>query len=198
MVVVPFPEPGFYSYLDEENFVEWLGRIPVVSSIGGDTDLSIDLKTDEIDDQSAQEFAAIAARYDFEVELPAALRKGKGISLERTANPAVVTLTGRPFNGFSLSLSPAFVSPLDERGFDDWLKESYPRYIGLDRNKTALLELNSEEVTVPNVFDLIALFNRYRLNLSRLRRLCEIADRDYFDDKEAHWYEEIFGTPRSS
>lgn len=198
MVTVPFPEPGFYSYFDEENFFEWLGRIPVVSSIGGDTELKIDLKTEEIDDQSAQEFVALAARYDFPAELPAPMRKGKVVSLEEKVDPAAVTVTEGPSNGFTLSLRPVFISPLDERGFDDWLKESYPQYAGLDKSKTAILELGSEEITVMNVNDLIALFNRYRLQHSKLRRLCEIADHEYFCDTEAHWYEQVYGTSGSS
>lgn len=198
MVAVPFPEPGFYSYLDEENFFEWLGRIPVVSSIGHDKGLRIDLRTEEIDDQSAHEFASLAVRYDFDAELPAAMRKGKVVWLEEKADPAAVTVTERPSNGFALSLRPVFISPLDERGFDDWLRECYPHYVGLDESRTAILELGPEEVTVMNVSDLISIFDRYRLHHVKLRRLCDVADHDYFCDEEAHWYEQIYGTPRSS
>lgn len=197
MVTVPFPEPDYYyAYLDEETFFEWLLRIPVVSSIV--TLKSLGLKTAEIDDASAQEFAAIVARYDLDTALTESLRKGKVVSAEKKANPESVILTETPSGGFSISFSPKFVSPLDERGFDDWLKASYPRYAGLDKNKTAVLELTSDEVDIPNVTELLGLCRRYSLNLSSLKPLCEIADHDYFCDKDGHWYEEIYGMSGSS
>lgn len=199
MVTVRFPEPHrYFAYLDEENFFEWIGRIPVVSSIGGDKGVSIELETAEIDDQSAEEFAAIVARYDLDIELLGSLLRGKAVSLEKKVGPESVILTDRPLNGFLLALRPVFYSRLDERGFDDWLKGIQPRYSGLDKDKTAVLELKSDDVNVTNVFDLIAICRRYNLNLSRLRCLCEIADREYFDDKERNWHEQIFGAPRSS
>lgn len=200
MVEVPFPEPVyFFSNLDEENLFEWLLRVPVVSRIGdSDKELSIVLKTTEIDDQSAEEFVALAARYGLDDELPASMRKGKIAARKKKAGSESVILTDAPSNGFSLSLRPVFLSPLGERGFDDWLKEIHPRYAGLDESKTAVLDLKPAEVNRLTVRSLIAICRRYGLNLSRLRRLCEAADRDFFDDKKWKWHKEIFGAPRYS
>jgi|CXWL01.1.fsa_nt_gi hypothetical protein len=200
MVEVPFPEPGyFFSYLDEENFFEWLLRIPVVSRIGDrDTELSIVLRTAKIDDQSAEEFVALAARYGLDTELPASMRKGRAVPRKKKAGPESVILTEAPSKGFSLSLRPVFLSPLDERGFNDWLKAIHPRYTGLDERKTAVLDLKSAEVDRVNVWSLIAICRCYRLNLARLRRLCEVADRDFFDDKKWRWHKQIFGASSSS
>ncbi len=196
MVTVPFPEPQYYyAYLDEETFFGWLQRIPVVSVATLET---LDLKTAEIDDASAGEFAAIVARYDLDAELTESLRKGRIVLAEKKPAPDSVILTERASNGFSLSFSPSFVSPLDRRGFDDWLKRSYPRYAGLDGTGTAVLELTADEVDVPTVVELLGLCRRYSLNLSRLRPLCEITDHDYFCDRDGHWYEEIYGTSHSS
>jgi hypothetical protein len=197
MITVPFPEPHRYlAELDEETFYEWLLRIPVVASIA-DLD-KITLKTSEIDDASAQEFAAIVARYDLNARLTESLRKGRVVSAEKKPAPESVVVVEKPANGFSLSFHPKFVSPLDERGFDDWLKRSYPRYAGLDENKAAVLELMSNEVDIPNVHELIGLCRRYSLNMSRMRRLCDVADADHFRDDKKYWHEAIYGTREAS
>ncbi len=197
MVEVPFPEPGyFFSYLDEENLFEWLLRVPVVSRIGdSDKELSIVLRTTEIDDQSAEEFVALAARYGLDAELPASMRKGRVASRKKKAGPESVILTDAPSNGFSLSLRPVFLSPLDERGFDDWLKRIQPRYAGLDESKTAILELGSDDVTVGNFHDLRAVFRRYDLNLAKLKPLRKISG---YDQHWINWRKEVFGSQSSS
>ncbi len=184
----------FFSQLDEDNFFGWLQRIPVVSGVKGGPGLKIALKEEKIDNQSVQEFAALFVRYNLNAEVLGSVHKGK-VSLDEKVNPQSVILTDRPSNGFSLSLNPVFVSPLDERGFDNWLKEIRPNYAGLDSRKTAVLELSSDDVDIMNVSDLIAVCRRYRLYLPKLRRLCEVADYDYFREK---WDEEIFGPQSSS
>lgn len=200
MIEVPFPEPGYFFFdLDEENLFEWLLRIPVVARIGdSDKELTIVLKTMEIDDQSAQEFVALAARYGLDNELPDSMRKGKVAARKTKAGPESVVSAERPSGGFSLSLRPIFLSPLDERGFDDWLHAMHPGYAGLDEGKTAVFDLKSSEMDRRTVSSLIAICRRYSLNLSRLKRLCEVTDRDFFDDKKWKWHKQIFGAPSTS
>lgn len=200
MLSFMLPEPTRYlSPRDETNFFKWLQRIPIVSQVkGGYDDLKVDLKTKEIDDRSADEFVALFARYDLAAELPGARHKGKTVAVARRVDPASVTLTKRGSDGFFLSISPSLISRLDERGFNDWLKGIQPNYAGLEQNGTASLELEPDDVTDINVYDLIGLLTRYRLDLSKLKPLCELADPDYFGRTDARWYEDIYGTPSSS
>lgn len=162
-------------------------------------ELSIVLRTTEIDDQGAEEFVALVARYGMDVELPASMRNGRAVPRKKRAGPESAILTEEALSkGFSFSVRPVFLSPLDERGFNDWLKAIHPRYAGLNESKTAVLDLKSAEVDVATVWDLLAICRCYSLNLARLRRLCEVADREYFDDKKWRWHKQVFGTPQSS
>ena len=194
MVTVPFPEPHrYFAYLDEDTFYERILRIPVVASIA-DLD-RINLKAAEIDDASAEEFAAIVARYDLDAEMTESLRKGRAVPRKKKPGPESVIVTNRPLNGFSLALRPQFLSPLDERGFDDWLKGIQPRFPGLDESKTAILELSADDVNPGSFHDLRAVFRRYGLNLAKLRPMREISG---YDQHWINWRKEVFGTPGSS
>jgi hypothetical protein len=193
MVHLILPEPDrYFSPLDETNFFTWIQRIPIVTGVqGGHGGLTIDLQTVELDDPSAQEFAALFARYKLKGESPGA-PKSKTVPSKGKGNLESTILVEGKSKKFSLSIKPSLVSTLDGKGFDDWLKGIQPRYAGLDESKTAILELGSDDVTVGNFHELRAVFRRYDLDLSKLEPLRKISG---YDQHWINWRKEVFGTP---
>ncbi len=90
-----------------------------------------------------------------------------------------------------------FFAYIDEYHFFTWL-ESIPAVIsvvGLPSvlGKSAGLEVKLQNLDRTGLMDLIALTRRYGTSAKGLAALCIPQNESWFKDKEAHWYDEIFG-----
>jgi hypothetical protein len=90
--------------------------------------------------------------------------------------------------------SVRFFSKHDEDQFFGWLGKlpcvaSY-RGQGID----LIVELRSDQVDDEDLRELLALFQRYGVNMAQLARFESDANRQWFKDSSAYWYSKVFET----
>jgi hypothetical protein len=84
-----------------------------------------------------------------------------------------------------------YCSYLEEKHYFHWLEE-------IPRVKKVVWTPPGLEVTIEGDLDIqmlrefIALLSRYKLDMTCLREYCLAVDKEYFYNKEAHWFDSMF------
>jgi hypothetical protein len=91
--------------------------------------------------------------------------------------------------------SVKYFAPGDERAFFAWLDQipCVKRYAG--RGHTLYISVDAAAVDQDGLRELLALFFRYGIELGQLAALDRNELTDWFRDKKAYWYKEVFGKP---
>jgi len=91
------------------------------------------------------------------------------------------------------AVSVRFFSQGDERAFFEWLDKLpfVERYEG--RGRTLYISINSLAVDEDGLREMLALFRRYELGMRQLVIFDRDDFADWFWDKQAYWYKDIFG-----
>jgi hypothetical protein len=86
-----------------------------------------------------------------------------------------------------------YFSQCDERAFFEWLDKLpfVERYEG--RGRTLHISINSLAVDEEGLREMLALFRRYGVGLRQLAMFDRDDFSDWFRDKQAYWYKDIFG-----
>lgn len=91
------------------------------------------------------------------------------------------------------AVSVRFFSQGDERAFFEWLDKLpfVERYEG--RGRTLYISINSLAVDEDGLREMLALCRRYGVGMRQLAMFDRDDFADWFRDKQAYWYKDIFG-----
>lgn len=97
---------------------------------------------------------------------------------------------------FFLTTKPAkLYSPVDKDLFFDWIKKisSITQYKEIGTN--LFFYFKSKRIKAQDLRELIALFRRYKINMSELKIFLNAKNKEWFYEKSknAHWHKKIFG-----
>lgn len=88
-----------------------------------------------------------------------------------------------------------FFSTYDEAAFFEWLKK-LPCIISCEGiGRVIHLQVNAGSVDEDALRELLSLFRRYGIAMQQLSAFDQDQFADWFHDKRAYWYAEIWGTP---
>jgi hypothetical protein len=86
-----------------------------------------------------------------------------------------------------------FYSQLDEAAFFEWLKK-LPCVSKLEgKGDTLSIRVLKPKVDEYALRELLALFQRYRIDMKQLSVFDKRGFADWFHNREAYWYESVFG-----
>lgn len=86
-----------------------------------------------------------------------------------------------------------FYSYLDEENFFKWMK-SIPAVSQINRQgRDLVVTLTGQEIEKADLFDLIALFARYQIDMADLKKFADTEHGDWISNPDAYWYSSMFG-----
>lgn len=86
-----------------------------------------------------------------------------------------------------------YLSARDEAAFFGWL-QSIPGVIAVNgQGRELLIQLRSKRLSQVGLRELIAIYSRYNGNLRELAEFENDANRGWFKDESAYWFEGVFG-----
>ena len=82
-----------------------------------------------------------------------------------------------------------YYSYLDEKSFFEWAAE----IPCVESTENGFLHLESNQLSEPDLRDLIAIMFRYKVRMDQLKQFCTEDNGDWFKDENAYWYASVFG-----
>ena len=84
-----------------------------------------------------------------------------------------------------------FGAYLDEKHMFEWALE----ITGTMRWEGDTLVMRSARVSDKTLYDLLALFHRYRIPMKQLAQFKNLKNGGWFADPKKYWYQDVFGKP---
>jgi hypothetical protein len=88
-----------------------------------------------------------------------------------------------------------FFSEYDEAAYFEWLKKFVCIQKVEGRGQTLSITVDTEAVNEDALREFLALFLRYEIDMRQLRAFDCDEFADWFRDKRAYWYTQVFGEP---
>jgi hypothetical protein len=188
-------EPKLYfAPRDEDHFYEWLQQtafIKKIEGIPGGVEATIE---GEIEREELYELVALFRRYGLD---PNELREicdeqtfGEA-GEHRKVYPRKDVVIEDPLVRLEISQPKSYFSQRDANHFFGWLQET--NFIKNVKGVHHSLFLTIEgEIEREELYNLIALFTRYQMDLRELRGLCEKHNNKWFRSKKVYWHEAMF------
>src|SRR5437016_5336138 len=89
--------------------------------------------------------------------------------------------------------SVEFGSQNDENAFFEWIGKINCIESILDQGKELYLHINKTTIDEYELRDILALFDRYKVNMKQLAQFLASDNKEWFYDKKSYWYKRVFG-----
>ncbi|MDQ8196394.1 hypothetical protein QEH59_18340 [Coraliomargarita sp. SDUM461004] len=87
----------------------------------------------------------------------------------------------------------SFYSENDELSFFEWIGKipSIEKWEGV--SDTIVLHVRSKKISNAGLRDILALFHRYKINMTELKQFMDEKNKDwFFENEKAYWHKNVF------
>jgi len=86
-----------------------------------------------------------------------------------------------------------FYCQKDKEAFFEWVSKFECVHDVIETGEGIVIDLCNGDLDSSEIWDLIALFYRYTIDMKELQKVLKPRNRRWFLDRKAHWYKDVFG-----